>query len=77
MLLLPRRADQRFNAFCITTLAAGAAMKPELLAAEDMTRMLAERLLTTECKNRAGIVSDDLRGVDGLEQACDLIERAL
>jgi UDP:flavonoid glycosyltransferase YjiC (YdhE family) len=77
MLVEPYGNDQFFNSRRVLALGVGGAMHPHKLSAIGLTRMLEERILTTEVRGRALELSARLQAEDGLTVACDLIEHQL
>jgi UDP:flavonoid glycosyltransferase YjiC (YdhE family) len=77
MLLLPQRKDQYFNTHAVLSLKAGAAALLAKMTAGGLTRVLAEKVLTPDCRKAAERVARKLRKEDGLSKACSEVERLL
>jgi len=74
MLVEPYGNDQFFNAKQIVLHGIGAAMHPMHLRVEEVTRVLQEKVLTPDYKQRAETLSSKIQQETGLEMACNLIE---
>ena len=74
MLVEPYGNDQFFNAKQIVFHGIGAAMHPMRLRVDELTRVLQDKVLTPEYKQRAEALKAKIRQEAGLEAACNLIE---
>lgn len=74
MLVLPRTGTDFFNAKHILRHGIGVAMHPYLLTSEGAARMLAERVLLPEVRQRCRTLAKAARAEAGVPAACDLLE---
>jgi UDP:flavonoid glycosyltransferase YjiC (YdhE family) len=74
MLVEPYGNDQFFNARQILLLGVGAAMHPRHLSVGELVRVLQEKVLTPDYKNRTELLSHKIQAEQGLDVACNLIE---
>ncbi len=77
MLLEPHTYEQCFNAHKVLTWGVGAAMYPEKLTAEGITKVLAQKVLTEDYQQKAEKIKVRINNEPGIEQACLLIEQWL
>jgi UDP:flavonoid glycosyltransferase YjiC (YdhE family) len=77
MLVEPYGNDQFFNARQIILLGVGAAMHPMYLSVEQLVRVLQEKILTSECRNRTAELAAKIRQEQGVELASEWIEQQL
>jgi UDP:flavonoid glycosyltransferase YjiC (YdhE family) len=77
MLVEPYGNDQFFNARQLLLLGVGAAMHPQYLSVGDLVRVLQEKVLTRDYKNRTELLSHRIQAEQGLDMACHFIENWL
>ena len=77
MLLEPHTYEQCFNAHKVLTWGVGAAMYPEKLTAEGITKVLAQKVLTEDYQQKAEKIKVQINNEPGIEHACLLIEQWL
>ncbi len=74
ILLEPHTYEQCFNAQKVLSWGAGAAMYPTKLTSEGIARVLAKKVLTESCQQRAQEIKQQLDTESGLDRTVDLIE---
>ncbi len=74
LLVEPYGNDQLYNAMRVARLGVGAALHPFQMTLDELVRVLSERVLAPECRERAEAVGARIRGEDGLEVACRAVE---
>lgn len=74
MLVEPYGNDQFFNAQRVLTLGVGAAAHPKKISADGLAQLLAQRVLTPECRARTQALGALLRQEDGTGRAAERIE---
>lgn len=76
-LVEPYGNDQFFNARQTLLLGVGAAMHPDRLTVDEITCVLAEKVLTSSYRKRASELGEKIVKEQSLDTACDLIESYL
>lgn len=77
LLIEPFGNDQFFNAARVAALGVGAAMHPHRLSPDGLARVLRDKVLAPEARERAATLAAGLRGEDGLAAACEAVEAAV
>lgn len=77
VLVEPFGNDQFFNALRVVRLRVGAAVHPLHVTADTIARVLRRRLLQPACRARAAAIGALIRREDGINTACDVVERVL
>lgn len=74
MLVEPYGNDQFFNAQRVLALGVGAAAHPKKISPDALAQLLAQRVMTSECRARAQALGTLLRQEDGTGRAAERIE---
>lgn len=77
ILVEPFGNDQLYNASRVSLLGAGAAVQPFATTADDLARVLSEKVLCAPARERAAAVGARIGAERGLAHACHLIEAFL
>ena len=74
MLIEPHTYEQCFNAHKVLNWGVGAAMYPEKLTAAGIAKVLAQKVLTKNCQQKAREIKLQINNEHGIDRACNLIE---
>ena len=75
LLVEPYGVDQYLNAWQVPRLKIGAAADHKQLTEESLVRLLTERVLLPDVRQRVEALAVEVRKEDGLTRACELIEK--
>ena len=75
LLLEPHTYEQCFNAHKVLTWGVGAAMYPQKLTIDGITKVLAKKVLTENYRQKAQKIRVQINSEPGIDKACNLIEK--